>query len=170
MANPFVGQITMFGGNFAPVGYAFCNGQLIAIAQNDALFALIGTTYGGDGLNTFNLPDMQSRIPVHQGQLAGGNNYTIGERSGVETVTLTTGQIPPHSHSVTGNSGDGGQTSPAGNFWGLGAASIYSTTAPNVPMNAAAIGPTGGSQPHDNMLPFLCVNFIIALFGIFPSP
>jgi microcystin-dependent protein len=168
MANPFLGQISMFGGNFAPLGYALCNGQLLSIAQNDALFALIGTIYGGDGETTFALPNMQSRVPYHRGNLAGGSSYVIGENAGVETVTLTTNQLPPHTHTPAGNSTDGSQSSPANGFWGTASANIYSTTAPNAPMNAAAVGPAGGGQPHDNMLPFLCVNFIIALQGIFP--
>jgi microcystin-dependent protein len=169
MANPFLGQISMFGGNFAPRGHALCNGQLLSIDQNDALFALIGTIYGGDGVTTFAMPNMQSRIPYHRGNLAGGSSYTIGENGGQEQVTITTNQLPPHTHIPVGNSTDGSQSSPANGFWGAANANKYSTAAPNAPMNAAAIGPTGGSQPHDNMLPFLCVNFIIALEGVFPS-
>jgi microcystin-dependent protein len=169
MSQPFLGQISMFAGNFAIRGYAFCNGQLMAIAQNDALFALIGTTYGGDGQVTFALPNMQGRVPYHQGTLAGGGTYTIGEQAGVENITLTTNQIPSHTHNAMGNSADGGQGSPQNNFWGSAPDTRYSTTAPAAPMSAAAIGQTGGSQPHNNMLPFLCINFIIALEGIFPS-
>lgn len=159
----------MFGGNFAILGHAFCNGQLLAISQNNALFALIGTTYGGDGQTTFALPDLRSRIPNHQGTLAGGGTYVIGQNGGTETVTLTSNQMPIHTHTAMGNAGDGGQASPTNNFWGLSASNVYSTNAPAAGMNAAAIGITGGSQPHDNMLPFLCINFIIALEGIFPS-
>jgi microcystin-dependent protein len=159
----------MFGGNFAILGHAFCNGQLLAISQNDALFALIGTTYGGDGVTTFALPNMQSRVPVHQGNLAGGGSYVLGQLAGSETVTVLTTQMPTHTHTAQGNAADGGQASPANNFWGLSASNVYSTTVPAAPMNAAAIGITGGNQPHDNMLPFLCINFIIALEGIFPS-
>lgn len=169
MSSPFLGQITMFGGNFAIRGYAFCNGQLLAISQNDALFALIGTTYGGDGVTTFGLPNLQSRVPVHQGSLSGGSTYTIGEAAGNETVTLTQSQMPTHTHAAQGNANDGGQASPANNFWGLSASNVYSTTAPATPMNAGAVALTGGSQPHENMLPFLCINFLIALEGIFPS-
>lgn len=168
MSSPFIGQITMFGGNFAIRGYAFCSGQLLAIAQNDALFALIGTTYGGDGQTTFALPDLQSRIPVHQGTLAGGSSYVLGQASGTETVTLTQNQMPIHTHTAQGNANDGGQASPANGFWGLSSSNVYSTTAPAAPMNAAAIGLSGGNQPHENMLPFLCINFLIALEGIFP--
>lgn len=169
MATPFIGAIRMFGGTFAPVGHAFCSGQLLAISQNDALFALIGTTYGGDGQTTFALPNLQSRIPVHQGTAPGGSTFVIGQAAGTEAVTLIQSQLPAHTHTAQGNAADGGQTSPANNFWGLSASNVYSTTAPATPMNAAAIGSTGGSQPHENMLPFLCINFIIALQGIFPS-
>jgi microcystin-dependent protein len=159
----------MVGFSFAPVGYAKCDGQLQSIAQNNALFALIGTTYGGDGQNTFGLPDLRGRIPYHQGTLAGGGSYVIGQLAGTENVTVTTLQMPTHTHNATGNSTDGGQASPANNFWGAASSNIYSTTAPAAPMNAAAVGLSGGNQPHDNMLPFLCVNFIIALEGVFPA-
>lgn len=169
MATPFIGAIRMFGGNFAMLGHAFCNGQLMAIDQNTALFSLIGTTYGGDGQTTFALPNLQSRVPVHQGSLTGGSNYVIGQASGTETVTLSSSQMPIHTHTAQGNANDGSQASPTNNFWGTASANIYSTTPPASPMNAAAIGNTGGSQSHENMLPFLCINFIIALEGIFPS-
>lgn len=168
MASPFLGQISMFGGNFAPRGYAFCSGQILSIAQNTALFALVGTTYGGDGQTTFALPDMRGRIPYHQGNLGGGGSYTMGELAGSESVTLTTNNLPPHTHSPVGNSTDGSQSSPANGFWGVGSTNKYSTAAPNAPMNAGAVGVAGGSQPHENMLPFLCINFIIAIEGIFP--
>jgi microcystin-dependent protein len=158
----------MFGGNFAPRGYAFCNGQLLDISQNDALFALIDTTYGGDGQTTFALPDMRGRAPVHQGTLAGGGSYVMGQAAGTETVTLLTSQLPPHTHTPAANSGDGGQPSPQGNVWGLAPDTRYNTNAPAAPMNPASIGLSGGSQPHDNMPPFLCVSFVIALEGIFP--
>ena len=164
MATPFIGSIRMFGGNFAPVGHAMCNGQLQSIAQNNALFALIGTTYGGDGQTTFALPDMRGRVPYHQ-----SSNYPIGLAAGTETVTLTSNQMPTHTHIAQGNATDGGQASPANGFWGNASTNIYSTTAPAAAMNAAAIGIAGGSQPHENMLPFLCISFIIALEGIFPS-
>ena len=169
MATPFIGMIRMFGGNFAILGHAFCNGQLLAISQNDALFALIGTTYGGDGLNTFALPNLQSRVPVHQGNLTGGGSYVIGQAAGTETVTLSANQMPTHTHAAQGNANDGSQASPTSGFWGTASANIYSTAPPASPMNASAIGSTGGNQAHENMLPFLCINFIIALEGIFPS-
>jgi microcystin-dependent protein len=169
MAQPFIGQVKMFGGNFAPIGYAFCNGQLLAIAQNDALFALIGTTYGGDGQTTFALPDLRGRIPLHQGQGAGLSNRVIGEMGGSETVTLTTSQLPSHTHAAIGQSASGNQSSPAGGVWAASSLNEYSNAAANTSMNANAVGANSGGQPHDNVMPFLCVNFIIALVGIFPS-
>ena len=167
MATPFIGEIRMFGGNFAPVGYAFCNGQLMAISQNDALFSLIGTTYGGDGQNTFALPDLRGRLPIHMG--TGLSTYVIGQNAGVENVTLTTNLIPSHAHSAMGQSASGNQPSPSGNTWAASSLNQYTPSAANVTMNAASIGNSGGSQPHSNFMPYLCINFIIALEGIFPS-
>jgi microcystin-dependent protein len=166
MSSPFIGEIRMFGGNFAPVGWAFCDGSLIPISENDALFNLIGTTYGGDGQNTFALPDLRSRIPVHVGP-----GFALGQSGGVESVTLTTSQIPAHSHVPQSFSTGGNQNTPAAGVWALSSAgSAYaSNTAPTLAMDPGAIGTTGGSQPHDNMVPFLAVNFILSLFGIFPS-
>lgn len=165
MSSPFIGEIRMFGGNFAPVGWAFCNGALIPISENDALFNLIGTTYGGDGQTTFALPNLQSRVPVHVGP-----GFVLGQSGGAETVTLTTSQIPAHSHVPQGNSGAGSQPSPSGGAWAVNSTlSPYTNTAPSVNMDPAAIGSAGGSQPHDNMIPFLVINFIISLFGVFPS-
>jgi microcystin-dependent protein len=158
----------MFGGNFQIRGFAFCNGQLMAISQNDALFALIGTTYGGDGVNTFGLPNMQGRIPVHQGTLAGGGSYAMGQQGGVEQVTLTTSTIPSHSHLPGCDATGGSSGSPAGGVWGLATDGRYSGGAQTAAMNTAGIGLNSGNQPHDNMLPFLCFNFIIALEGVFP--
>jgi len=156
----------MFGGNFAPAGWAFCNGALIPISENDALFNLIGTTYGGDGVNTFALPDLQSRIPVHVGP-----GFALGQSGGPETVTLTTSQIPAHSHVPQANNAAGNQASPANGVWASTNPSInnYSNAAPSLNMDPGAMGLSGGSQPHDNMVPFLAVNFILSLFGIFPS-
>jgi microcystin-dependent protein len=169
MGTPYVGEIRMFAGNFAPVGWAFCNGATLAISENDVLFTLIGTTYGGDGQNTFNLPDLQSRVPVHMGT-GGGSSYIIGQAAGVEQVTLTTSQIPAHSHVPLANASPGSQPSPANGVWAAQATLVpYSNNAPSVTMGANATLPTGGSQPHDNMVPFLVINFIISLFGIFPS-
>jgi microcystin-dependent protein len=164
VSSPFIGEIRMFGGNFAPVGWAFCNGALIPIDQNDALFNLIGTTYGGDGQTTFALPNLQSRVPVHVGP-----GYAIGQTGGAETVTLTTSQIPAHTHVAQGNAGAATAANPAGNLWASGTNTPYSDQPAGVQANAAAIQSAGGSQPHDNMVPFLVVNFIISLFGIFPS-
>ena len=164
MSTPYVGEIRIFAGNFAIAGWAFCDGSLQSISQNQTLFNLIGTTYGGDGQNTFALPDLQGRFPVHQ-----GSGYLIGQKAGVETVTLNTNQIPSHSH-VPASSGTGGSDNPSGNYWGASTGGkLYSTNTPNLTMNNAALGITGGNQPHDNMQPFLCINYIISLFGIFPS-
>jgi microcystin-dependent protein len=167
----YIGEIRMFGGNFAPSGWALCNGQLMAISDNAALFDLIGTTYGGDGQSTFALPDLQGRFPMHQGtNPQSGVTVVIGERSGTETVTLTVTQIPAHTHPAICSSGGGNSETPVGNFWAtdpMGNTAAY-TTAPDSQMLGSAIETTGGS-PHDNMKPFLAVNFIISLFGIFPS-
>jgi microcystin-dependent protein len=165
MSSPFIGEIRMFGGNFAPVGWSFCNGAIIPIDQNDALFNLIGTTYGGDGQTTFALPNLQSRIPVHVGP-----GFALGQSGGVESVTLTTSQIPAHSHVPLCNNAAGNSQSPANDFWAQpSTGTIYSTAAPSLAMAPAAIGSSGGSQPHDNMQPFLVINFILSLFGTFPS-
>jgi len=166
MSSPFIGEIRMFGGNFAPAGWAFCNGALMPISENDALFNLIGTTYGGDGQSTFALPNLQSRIPIHAGP-----GFVLAQTGGTETVTLITNQIPAHSHAAQANSAPGTQTGPGNGLWASTSPSLnqYSTNAPTLNMDPAAIGQAGGSQPHDNMAPFLAVNFILSLFGIFPS-
>jgi microcystin-dependent protein len=166
MSSPFIGEIRMFGGNFAPVGWSFCNGAIIPIDQNDALFNLIGTTYGGDGQTTFALPNLQSRVPIHVGP-----GFALGQSGGTETVTLTTSQIPAHSHVPQANNNAGSLASPLGGVWAGSSPTLnnYSNVAPTLNMDPAAIGPSGGSQPHDNMIPFLCVNFILSLFGVFPS-
>ncbi|HYL76332.1 MAG TPA: tail fiber protein [Bryobacteraceae bacterium] len=164
MSSPFIGEIRMFGGNFAPQGWAFCNGALMAIDQNTALFQLIGTTYGGDGQTTFALPDLQSRIPLHVGP-----GFALGQSGGAETVTLTTSQMPAHSHVPLGNSSVGTQSSPANGVWAQSSLGEFSSAAPSSAMAPTAMGSSGGSQPHDNMMPFLAVNFILSLFGVFPS-
>jgi microcystin-dependent protein len=164
MSQPYIGEIRMFGGNFAPAGWAFCDGSILSIAENDTLFTLIGTTYGGDGQTTFALPNLQSRVPVHM-----GNGFTLAQTGGEEQVTLTVNQIPAHSHVPQANSGTGTQTSPAGNVWASSSNFPYATNAPSASMNPGAVGLAGGSQPHDNMVPFLAINFIISLFGIYPS-
>lgn len=165
MSSPFIGEIRMFAGNFAPVGWAFCNGALIPISENDALFNLIGTTYGGDGQTTFALPNLQSRVPVHVGP-----GFAQGQSGGAEAVTLTTSQIPAHSHVPQCFSNPGNLSSPAGGVWASTApATIYDNTPPSLAMSPAALGSAGGSQPHDNMVPFLVINLILSLFGVFPS-
>lgn len=169
MSQPFIGEIRMFGGNFAPVGFAFCDGQLLPIAEYDALFALIGTTYGGDGQTTFALPDLRGRLPVHTGQGNGLSNYVLGQSGGSETVTLTAQQLPAHTHAAQAQSAAGNQSAPGGGVWASSGQNQFSASAPNTGMSAAAIGPAGGSLPHDNMMPYQVVSFIIALYGIFPS-
>ena len=164
MANPYVGEIRLFGGNFAPVGWAFCDGTILSIADNTTLFQLIGTTYGGDGATTFALPDLRSRVPLHIGP-----GFVLGQSQGTENVVLTVNQLPAHTHIPQANSGSGTQTSPAGAVWAAAGNFPFSSTAPGTPMAPAAVAPAGGGQPHNNMLPFLAVNFIISLFGIFPS-
>jgi microcystin-dependent protein len=166
MAQPYVGEIRMFAGNFAPLGWAICGGQLLPISENEALFQLIGTTYGGDGQSTFAVPDFRGRVPIHQ-----GSGFVVGELGGSETVTLITQQIPSHSHSAAATAGPGNSDSPAGaGAWAVVATPMYSSATPNAAMNPAALSFAGGSQPHENMAPFLTLNFIISLFGIFPSP
>ncbi|HEV2828466.1 MAG TPA: tail fiber protein [Pyrinomonadaceae bacterium] len=171
MSQPYIGEIRMFGGSFAPAGWAMCNGQLIPISENDALFTLIGTTYGGDGQETFALPNLQSRFPVHQGQGPGiSNNYILGEAAGVESVTLTTQQIPIHTHPAMCSSVAGTGSDPAGGVWATSDTTQYLTGgSPNTNMASMPTTPMGGSQPHDNMTPYLVVTFIISLFGTFPS-
>lgn len=166
MSEPFVGEIRMFAGTFAPRGWAFCDGQLMAISENDALFSLVGTIYGGDGRNTFGLPDLRGRLPVHQ-----DSTYRIGEKAGREEVTLSAAELPAHTHALAAI-GDqpGNQSSPAG---ALPAQSFnvvpFLADAPGGDFNAAAVTTVGGSQPHSNVQPFQCVHFIISLFGIYPS-
>jgi len=161
----------MFGGNFAPAGWALCQGQLLPISENDTLFNLIGTTYGGDGQETFALPDLQGRIPLHQGQGPGlSQNYTIGEKAGVENVTVSTNQLPSHTHGFTANTALALSADPTGNIVAQPVTlNLFFGDVAAAPLNGQAILPTGGSQPHDNMQPFLVLNFIISLFGIFPS-
>lgn len=166
MAQPYVGELRMFAGNFAPNGWAFCDGSLLAISENETLFQLIGTTYGGDGQSTFALPDLRGRIPIHQ-----GNGFVLAQTGGAEEITLTTQQIPSHTHPLLATADTGSLTTPAGNVL----ASSYNVTpyindAPSTNLSAAAIGAIGGSQPHDNLQPYLCISFIVSLFGIFPSP
>lgn len=163
MGQPYIGEIRMFSGNYPPAGWAFCDGSLMPISENDTLFNLIGTTYGGDGQETFALPNLQSRIPMHM-----GSGYVLSETLGEETITLTVNQIPSHNH-IPQASRTSNRAQAAGNIWAGSALNQFSTAGPTTTLNPAAINPSGGSQSHDNMSPYLCVNFIISLFGIYPS-
>src|SRR5688500_16148191 len=167
MAQPYVGEIRMFGGNFAPAGWMFCEGQLLPISENETLFQLIGTTYGGDGQSTFALPNLQSRVPIHQ-----GNGFVLAESAGVESVTLTIQQIPIHTHAFTASTNNASTANAQGNV--LGQIPSYtpyiSGFAPNSNLAPGSVAPVGGSQPHENLQPYLAINYIISLFGIFPSP
>ena len=169
MSEPFIGQIIMFGGNFAPRSWAFCNGQLLSIAQNTALFAILGTTYGGNGQTTFALPDMRGRSPKHPGQGPGLSSYDLGESAGVESTTLTINNMPTHNHLITGSSTDGDQTKLNGRVLATTTSNTYANSGSDATMAATAVSLTGGSQPFSILNPYLCVNFIIALQGIFPS-
>ncbi len=165
MAQPYVGEIRMFGGNFAPAGWMFCEGQLLPISENETLFNLIGTTYGGDGQQTFGLPDLRGRLPVHQ-----GSGVTLAQTGGVETVTLTTQTIPTHSHPLLAANAIGNSSNPQADVLAESSvASFYHSGSASTAMDGRSVGLDGGSQPHTNLQPFLCVDFIISLFGIFPS-
>jgi microcystin-dependent protein len=171
MSQPFLGEIRMVGFTFAPPNWAFCNGQILPIATNTALFSLLGTTYGGNGTTTFALPNLQSRVPIHAGQGPGLSAYVQGQTGGAETVVLNTTQIPAHNHTLAASSAAATALTPAGNYLGVvsrAATPPYATTG-GATMNAAAIGNTGGGQAHSNLQPYLCVNFVIAVAGIFPS-
>lgn len=166
MAQPYVGEIRIFAGNFAPAGWMFCEGQQLPISENETLFQLIGTTYGGDGQSTFNLPDLRGRIPLHQ-----GNGFILAETGGVEEVTLTQNQIPVHNHAMLASSNTAGSANPNGALLARTTTfTPYMESAGTRNLNVGTITPTGGSQPHTNFQPYLCVDFIISLFGIFPSP
>jgi microcystin-dependent protein len=158
----------MFAGNFPPAGWKFCDGTPLPISENDVLFQLIGTTYGGDGEETFNLPNLQSRVPMHQGTNA-GQTFTLGEMGGVEQVTLSVQQIPVHTHALLASGTIANTQTPSGNVLALGSGQIYTSNESLTTMNAQSIAPAGGSQPHENLQPYLCINFIISLFGVFPS-
>src|SRR5688572_8353735 len=166
MAQPYVGEIRMFAGSFAPAGWMFCDGQLLPISENETLFQLIGTRYGGDGESTFALPDLQSRVPIHF-----GNGFIMGETGGAEEITLTTNQIPVHTHALNASKNAANQTSPNNNVLAESATvDIYIEDTPVVNLGAPMVGPLGGSQPHTNLQPHLAITFIISLFGIFPNP
>jgi microcystin-dependent protein len=166
MAQPYVGEIRMFAGNFAPAGWMFCEGQLLPISENETLFQLIGTTYGGDGESTFALPDLRGRIPIHQ-----GNGFILAETGGAEEITLTVQQIPAHTHAFLASTAGATSNDPAGAVCAQsGQRAIYTEDTTTTNLAPTAISPVGGSQPHTNFQPYLCVDFIISLFGIFPSP
>ena len=167
---PYVGEIRMFAGNFAPNGWMFCEGQTMPIAENEVLFQLIGTTYGGDGEETFNLPNLASRVPIHMGTGPDGVTYQIGEMAGTEQETLTTNQIPNHTHPLIASTAIGTANTCSGNLTSQSVSiKMYIAESPTANANANAISPVGGSQPHENCQPFLCINYIISLFGVFPS-
>lgn len=166
MAQPYVGEIRMFAGNFAPAGWNFCEGQLLPISEFETLFNLIGTTYGGDGQSTFALPDLRGRVPLHF-----GNGFVLAETGGVEDVTLTVTQIPSHTHPLLASTNPGTQTNPAGNVTAQNTqVQLYTEDVPIVSCGPLALSSVGGNQPHTNFQPYLCVDFIISMFGIFPSP
>jgi microcystin-dependent protein len=168
---PYIGEVRMFAGNFAPAGWAFCNGQLLPIAENDVLFSLIGTTYGGDGQQTFAMPDLRGRGPIHMGNGPDGTVYALGSGSGAEEVTLSVQQIPSHTHALIASQDAGNANTPGGNIPAQtsGGVMLYREVEPSATLNAAVDGISGGSQPHENMQPFLCISFIISLFGIYPQ-
>lgn len=169
MAQPFVGEIRMFAGNFAPAGWMFCDGQLLPISENETLFQLIGTTYGGDGEETFALPNLQSRVPIHMGTSPSGTTYQLAEAAGTETVTITAQQTPIHNHPMLASTSPAGSQTPASNVLAKSTqVDLFINAVPSDPLNNNAITPVGGSQPHENCQPFLCINFIISLFGLFP--
>lgn len=177
MSQPYIGEIRIFAGNFPPAGWAFCDGQLMSISENDTLFTLIGTTYGGDGQETFGIPDLRGRVPVHQGT-GGGVTYLIGENGGAETVTLTPNQMPIHTHALVSTATPASVGTPSGQSifadMGPGGATNVNAFVPytgttQVTLAATSVSSAGGSQPHGNMQPYLGLNFIISLFGIFPS-
>jgi microcystin-dependent protein len=174
MGSPYVGEIRMFPGNFAPVGWAFCNGQILSISQNTVLFDLIGTTYGGDGISTFALPDLQGRVPIHFGTGPGVSPYDIGESAGAETVTVTVAESPQHNHggwAALSAPGTADKEKLPDGYLANGALPVYDNTPspPTTPLASSMIASVGGGQPHENMAPFVAINFIISLFGIFPS-
>lgn len=166
MPEPFIGEIRLFAGNFAPAGWAFCDGQLLSISEFEPLFILIGTTYGGDGESTFALPDLRGRVPIHQGQ-----GFSLGQPGGLETVSLAAQQLPPHSHALMASMDPAISPNPQGQVLARTVSStpFFPDPNPAITLAAASVSPTGGNQPHDNVQPFQCLNFIIALQGIFPS-
>jgi len=169
MSEPFVGEVRMFAGNFAPRGWAFCDGQLLAVSQNDALFSLLGTIYGGDGRTTFGLPDLRGRIPIHAGHGPGLSQRRLGAKGGAEKVALTVNQLPSHDHPATATTGTATSRDPVGNAPASALADVYIDELAPIPLSPQAISNVGGSRDHTNLMPFLCIHFIIALYGIYPS-
>ncbi len=170
MSEPFVGQLKMFAGNFAPRGWSFCDGQLLSVAQNDALFSLLGTTYGGDGRTTFGLPDMRGRIPIHVGTGPGLSPRALGSKGGTETEDISEGQLPSHTHPMHGSTESGTDPNPEGNALATSVVvTPYFALGETDDMAASAIAATGGGGTHTNIAPYLAINYIIALFGVFPS-
>lgn len=169
MSEPFVGEIRMFAGNFAPRGWAFCDGQLLAVSQNDALFSLLGTIYGGDGKTTFGLPDMRGRIPIHAGHGPGLSPRRLGAKGGAEKVTLTVNQLPSHGHPLHASSDFATSPNPSNNAFARSVGDAYVQDLAPANLNAGVVSKVGGSRSHTNLMPFLCVHFIIALVGIYPS-
>lgn len=170
MSEPFVGEVRMFAGNFAPRGWAFCDGQLLAVSQNDALFSLLGTIYGGDGRTTFGLPDLRGRIPIHAGSGPGLSPRRLGSKGGAENVTLTVNQLPSHTHAMQASADAATTPNPAGSVLAATLTSTpYIEDTPNVNLSGNAVTNVGGSRSHTNLMPFLCIHFIIALVGIYPS-
>jgi microcystin-dependent protein len=173
MAQPYVGEIRIFAGNFAPLDWMFCDGSALPISENETLFTVIGTTYGGDGETTFNIPDLRGRVPIHQGQGPGLSNRVIGEAGGAEEVTLTVNQTPAHTHPLLGSTQIASTATPQGsvpaqdNIVGV---DFYIEDTPNANMAPTAIASVGGSQPHTNFQPYICINYIISLFGLYPPP
>lgn len=169
MANPFLGEIRMFGFNFAPQGWALCNGQLLPISQNTALYSLLGTSYGGNGTSNFALPNLQSRVAVHQGEGAGLSSYPIGQEGGTETTTLLESQLPAHSHLVKVDNGAGSLERPAGHVLARSSTNLYAPTSDGLTLKPDAVTSTGSNKPFNNVQPYLVLNFCIVLVGIFPS-
>ena len=168
--DPFLGEIRMFVGDFAPKNWAFCHGQLLPIAANNALYSLLGTTYGGDGRSTFALPDLRGRTPLHQGNNPNtGVNYSLGQTGGAETVKLRVSEIPQHTHTPQMNANPGTASAPTNNVWAATAVARYTDQAPSTALDYNAIGGAGGNQPHDNMPPFQTINYIIAIYGVYPN-
>ncbi len=171
MAQPYVGEIRIFAGNFAPAGWMFCDGQLLPISEYETLFVLIGTTYGGDGQNTFGLPDLRGRLPVHQGTGPGLSSYQLAQILGVEEVTLTVNQTPAHTHPMQAYNSIANTPNPGNQLLGISSqVSMFFGDPPNLSFNAGAVTSVGGNQPHTNVMPYVCLSYIISLFGIFPTP